>query len=277
MTVSKRCRLAATTPVVLLTLSMSVGLGAAPRAWASSSDPSDATDEPDTVTGQSQDREPDFRFGPPAGWVGVRVSKLFASADGELFDLVRDELTIDQRDFDTPEISLEIGIPAAPRVDFTLDAGFSRASINSEFRNTVDQFDLPITQTTRLTEVPLGGSIRFLVLPRGREIGRFAWVASDFTPYVGAGVGGLWYRFEQQGDFVDFVDDIVFEDRFESSGWGLSSHVFGGASIKINRWLALAMEARYLWSTVQLGRDFVGFDDLNLAGFKITTGLNFTF
>ena len=274
MIVSRRYRPAATGAAGLLTLTLTLilSLGVAPRAWASSSD-----DEPGQVTGQSPDREPDFRFGPPAGWIGVRVSKLFARADSDLFDFVRDELTVDERDFDTPAISLEVGIPVAPRVDVTFDAGFSRASINSEFRDFVDQFDLPITQTTRLSEVPLGASLRFLLLPRGREIGRYAWVASDFTPYVGAGVGGLWYRFEQNGDFVDFVDQAVFEDRFESSGWGLSSHVFGGASIKINRWLGLAMEARYLWSSVQLSRDFVEFDDLDLAGFKITTGLNFTF
>ncbi|MDP6371128.1 MAG: hypothetical protein QF463_02845 [Vicinamibacterales bacterium] len=221
--------------------------------------------------------EPDFRFGPPTGWVGVRLSKLFVRGESELFDFVRDDLTIGKRDFDGPGISFEIGAPIAPRVDMVFDVGYSRASVNSEVREFVDEFDLPIVQTTRLTQVPLGANFRFLLMPRGREVGRFAWVANSFTPYVGAGVGGLWYRFEQEGEFVDFVDLAIFDDYFESSGWGVSSHLFGGASIKINRWLALATEARYIWSSAELGRDFVGFDELDLAGFKITTGLEFKF
>ena len=261
------------TVVTAAALGLALSAGPTQSVWASG-----PADEPDSRRDQiGQGADPDFRFGPPAGWFGVRVSKLFARADGELFDFVRDELTVDEHDFDTPAISFEVGVPVAPRVDLAFDLGFSRASANSEFREFVDELDLPIVQTTRLTEVPIGGSVRVLLLPRGREIGRFAWVASDFTPYVGAGVGGLWYRFEQEGDFVDFVDEAIFRDRFRSQGWGISSHVFGGASVKINRWLALAMEARYMWSSAELGHDFVGFNRLDLAGFKVTTGLDFSF
>ena len=94
---------------------------------------------------------------------------------------------------------------------------------------------------------------------------------------VGAGAGALWYRFEQEGEFVDFVDLTIFPDRFRSASWTLSTHAFAGANVKLTRSVFLAMEARYLWADAQLGLDFVGFDNIDLRGLKVTTGIDFVF
>ena len=76
---------------------------------------------------------------------------------------------------------------------------------------------------------------------------------------------------------MDFVDLTIFADRFRSTSWTLSTHVFGGANIKLTRSVFLAMEARYQWADAGLGLDFVGFDNIDLRGLKITTGIDFVF
>ncbi len=108
------------------------------------------------------------------------------------------------------------------------------------------------------------------------------WEASrgcptSIVPYVGAGGGAHWYKLTQQGDFVDFVDLSVFTDLFESSGWTPSAHVFGGADIKLHRRLYLTVEARYQWTSGDLGADLIDFDPIDLSGLHIGTGINVVF
>jgi hypothetical protein len=87
----------------------------------------------------------------------------------------------------------------------------------------------------------------------------------------------LWYKFEQSGDFVDFVDLSVFADYFSSSGVTPSLHVFGGADVHLYRILFLTTEGRYVWANAKLGQDFVDFDPIDLAGFRLSTGISLMF
>ena len=179
----------------------------------------------------------DFLFGRPRTVVGVSGGWLAASQAGGIFDFTREVLTVNEGDFDTAALRFDAGRAVSPRLDVVAEVGFSRASVASEYRDFVDLDDLPIVQTTELTQVPVGGSLRFWLTPRGREVGRLAWVPNRIAPYVGAGGGARWYRFTQFGDFVDSVDLSIFTDRLESSGWTASGHVFAGASFSLTRHL----------------------------------------
>jgi opacity protein-like surface antigen len=220
---------------------------------------------------------PDFLFSEPNGSIGLRGSWVFARAGSDLFDFVQDQLTIDKGDFRGPGFALDVGIIITPRIEAVFGVEMSRASIGSEYRQFVDNNRLPIEQTTKLSEANLSGSVRFALTPRGRRVSRFAWVPNRFTPYVGAGAGYLWYEFEQVGDFVDFVDLSVFADHFQSSGWTPSAHVFGGLDITVYRRLLFSVEGRYLWAAGELGTDFIDFDPIDMAGARITAGINLLF
>ena len=98
-------------------------------------------------------RDPDFLFGPPRRWVGVRGSWLFAQADSEIFDFTRDLLTIEKNDFDAPVVAFDLGLVIKPRLDAVFAVEFSRASVVSEYREFVDENDVPIAQETGLTQV----------------------------------------------------------------------------------------------------------------------------
>jgi len=230
--------------------------------------------------GASQPEPPasaDFLFGRPATVISVSGGWLASDESGDLFEFVRDELTIDEGDFDGATVRFTIGRALGPRLDALLEAGVSQARIQSEYRDFVEGDDLPITQTTELLRVPVNGSLRFWLVPRGREIGRFAWVPRRVTPYVGAGGGGHWYRFNQFGDFVDFVDLGIFSDRFETGGWTWTGQVFGGVSVQVGKQVFLNLEARQTWASTPPSGDYVGFDTIELGGLRMTGGLEFVF
>jgi len=230
--------------------------------------------------GDQSTGNPDFLFGAPRASVGLRGSWLFARAGSDLFDFVEQTLTIDRKDFNAPTLAADLGIAINPRVDAVFGMDLSHVSVSSEYRHFVDNNRDPIEQQTRLIEVSLTGSIRVAIIPRGRAISRFAWIPSRISPYVGTGGGAVWYQFSQSGDFVDAYappPQPIFSDAFTSKGWTPSAHAFAGVDIKVWRKWFLAAEGRYLWANAQLGRDFQDFDPIDLAGLRLSAGVNVLF
>ena len=222
-------------------------------------------------------QDPDFLFGRPGNSIGVRGQWHIARADSGIFDFTSELLTLEKSDFNAPGIGVDVGFPIASQLDVLVGLEFSRATVASDYRDFVDTDDLPIEQTTSLRQFNLSGSIELAVLRRGREISRYAWVPAAVVPYLGAGGGLLWHRFEQEGDFVDFVDFTIFTERLTSSGWTPSAHVFGGVDIKLTPRLYLSAEVRHLWAQAEMSQDFVGFDDIDLTGLRVTGGVQVLF
>jgi hypothetical protein len=221
----------------------------------------------------------DFLFGAPRGSFGLRGGWLFAHAGGELFGFISDRLTVDKGDFNAPFISTDIGFTLTPRVDIVGGVDLSRTSASSEYRHFAEN-GRPIRQTTYLQEQNLTASVRVALLPRGLAISRLAWVPRRVTPVVGAGAGMMHYALRQAGDFVDedrAAGLAIFTDSLESNGWAPSAHLFGGVDLRIYRGLMLSVEGRYLWSKGPVREDFVGFEPIDLAGFRLSTGINVLF
>ncbi len=219
----------------------------------------------------------DFLFGVPKASFAARGGWSVAGAKSEIFEFVQDQLTVEKGDFNAPVWILDFAYRINPRLDAMFRFGYCGASVDSESRDYVDQDDNPILQTTELKKVPLTGNVKFYLMPRGREISRFAYVPESFVPYVGGGGGLLWYRFRQVGDFVDFDDMSIFPDTFNSVGWAPTLNIFGGVDIKLSPRLFLAVEASYDWAKSDMGEDFVDFDPIDLSGFALTAGLQVVF
>lgn len=225
-------------------------------------------------------KNPDFLFGRPDGSIGIRGNWVFSRAGSDWYDFVTNKLTVDRSDFNGPEFAFDVGFTLKPRLDVVAGVDVSNASTRSEYRDFVDNNRLPIEQQTELRGTTITGSVKYALIPRGREVGSVAWVPSTIVPYVGAGGGAHWYRLRQVGDFVDEGPGgglEVFTDLFESSGWKPSVHVFGGADFKLHRRIYLTVEARYQWTKGDFGPDFISFDPIDLSGLHIGTGVNFIF
>src|SRR5438105_7858907 len=189
-----------------------------------------------------------FLFRPPNGSVSIRTGLDRASAGSDLFTFVTDQLTVTRNDFNAVTFALDVDYRLSRRVDVVFGFGSSRTVTKSEFRHWVDNNRQPIEQTTEFNRVPLTASVKAYLMPAGRSIGHFAWIPARIAPYVGAGGGVMWYRFQQQGDFIAFDTLKVFTDSFDSNGWTPTVHALGGVEVSLGSRLAIATEARYEWA-----------------------------
>ena len=232
---------------------------------------------PLTSVANAQEEQPDFLFGAPRGAFSIRGGYLIASANSDIYEFLSKDLTIESSDFNALVFGIDIALAVHPRLDVLLGFEYGRAAVDSEFREFEEDNGAPITQTTELRTVPVTGSIKLYLTPRGREISRFAYLPSKARPYLGAGAGLIWYRLTQIGDFVDFADLSIFPGEFQSGAWGTETHVFGGLDLRLSPKWYLSLEGRYVWADADLSEDFVGFDPIDLNGLRITVGFSYSF
>lgn len=218
-----------------------------------------------------------FLFGRPRASLTLRGGYDRPFARGTLFDDTVDRLTLGRSAFGGAALNAELAIALSPRFDLAFSGGYAGSSRNSEFRRFVDDDDLPITQTTTLRRVPLGAALKAYLAPRGREIGRYAWVPARVAPFVGAGGGAVYYRFGQQGSFVDFQTLHVFDTEYGSSGWAPAGFAFGGADWTLSTRLVVSGEVRYTAARGTLGGDYAPYDRINLSGASANVGLGVRF
>lgn len=246
----------------------SIGISLPERAFAQEPDESN---EPARA---QPTRAPDFYFVEPMISFGLRGGWAFNRSQGQIFDFLTELLTLDRSDFDGPALAIDSSIRLAPRLDAVVGVEVSGSETESEYRDYVDELDLPIRQKTRLIQVPITFSLKVYPIGRGRKIGHYAWVRSTFVPYLGGGLGATWYELVQSGDFVDFQNLGIFTGRFESTGWSFAGHVFLGFDIKLTKHIGLVVESRYYWANAKLGQDFIGFDSIELDGARAMVGFS---
>ena len=216
-----------------------------------------------------------YLFHQPEGRLTIRGGYDHANAGSDVFAQSIDALTINKRDFSSLTLGAEAGFAISSRLELSVDVSYSHAGKGSEFRHFIDNNNKPIEQKTSFERVPLTANLRFYLTEPGRSIGTLAWIPNKVVPWIGAGGGMMYYRFLQQGDFVDFKTSNVFPSSFESSDWTGTFQGMGGADISLSPHVALRADARYVWATAQLSRAFSGFDRIDLSGVQGTLGLTY--
>lgn len=215
-----------------------------------------------------------FMFRHPVGSIAIRGGFNIPVARSEIFSFTIEQLTHSRSDFNSWTGGADIALWLSPRLDLVLTGLYAGERTDTEFRNWIDNNNLPIRQYTTFERVPVVIGLRRYFKPRGRAIGRFAWVPERLTAYAGGGLGATWYRFRQQGDFVDFTTLRVFPDEFESKGLGLTAAAFAGGELALSQLFSLTSELRYSFASAGMSRDFVDFDPIDLSGFFFTIGMS---
>ncbi len=229
------------------------------------------------VGARAQDGGTGYLFATPRNSFTIRTGYDVAMANSDLFSYSRSTFTLGKSDFSSPTIATELGVQLNPSLDAVLGLGYSRASAQSEYRDYLDNNNLPIQQSTDFTRIPLTVSLKAYLAPRGRTVGRYAWVPERVAPFVGAGVGTMWYSFRQGGDFIDYSTLNVNHDVLQTSGWAPMASVFAGSDFTITPGMALTTELRYSVAQGASGNDYVGFHRIDLSGMALTAGLTFRF
>lgn len=218
-----------------------------------------------------------FLFGQPRATLTVRGGYDRPFARGALFDDAVDQLTLNRSSFGGASIDGEFAVRLSPRLDLAFSGGFASSSRGSETRRFTGTDDLPINQTTSLRRAPLGVGVKAYLVPRGREVGRFAWIPARFAPFVGAGGGVEYYRYSQSGSFVDFNSLAVFDQDFVSSGWAPAAYAVAGADWSLTPRLLVSGAVRYTAARGSLSGDYSAFDRINLSGATANIGLGVRF
>lgn len=227
------------------------------------------------ATGHTQVTGSGFLFREPTQTISLRTGWAAASAGSDIFAFTSEQLTLDRGDFSSMALDADIAFRVAPRTRLVFSLGVAGMRKKSEFREWEDNNRLPIEQTTSFSRVPVTVGVRQYLTSPGRAIGRFVWIPAKLTPYLGAGGGMMYYRFHQDGDFVDFQSLVVFRSQFSSDGWTPTANVLAGLEYSLGTRTALTLETRYLWSRAELSGDFVGFDRIDLSGLNTTAGFTF--
>ena len=217
-----------------------------------------------------------YLFHRPDVTLSVRGGYSRADAKSDVFDEVTSNLTLDRGDFSGLTLGGDLAVHVGNRVDVVFAGGYSRSNHKSEFRDFVDNNDLPIEQTTTFERIPVTANLRFNLSQPGRTIGSLAWIPNRIVPYVGAGVGAMRYRFRQDGDFVDFNTNAVFSSVLDSEGWALLGQAMAGVDYNFSPRLGLSLDARYMHAKGELdAARYKGYDKLDLSGTAATIGLSF--
>lgn len=222
----------------------------------------------------------DYRFRAPVATLTVHGGLAMPRARSELFSFTTQELTLARSDFVAGSFGADLALMLGDRMDLVLGVVRDQSLNDSEFRDWVDNNDLPIEQTTRFLRQPFTAGIRYHFAERGRSVGSYAWIPTRFVPFVGIGAGLMRYEFEQAGDFIDMATLDVFSDRFLEEGWSPVLQGSAGASWNLNPYLQVVGEFRYLRARGDAGGsgdDFQGFGRLDLSGLSTMFGLSLRF
>jgi opacity protein-like surface antigen len=234
--------------------------------------------------GEGTEEEPlprlDFQFDEPKMSLGFRGGWAFNRSNGEIYDFLTDQLTLSNSDFDAPAFTLDVSRRLNSWLDVVFGVEYTGRKQKSEDRHFTEMNGNPISQKTRLSQVPLTLSLKIYPIGRGKQVGQYAWIRKAVVPYIGGGIGGTWYELKQKGDFVDIGDpnvngdEFIFSDVFTSDDWAFAQHAFAGLDIKLTRSLGLILEGRYYWADADVQGDYVGFNPIDLDGARVMIGFN---
>lgn len=222
---------------------------------------------------RAQDSGDGFLFRTPRVTLGVRAGYAGAAAQSQIFDDALDFFTVNRGDFGGALFGAEAAFRVNERVDVALTFTSSSSSTVSEYRDWVGDDDLPIRQETTFTRRPFTATLKYFLVDRGRSVSRFAWIPRRFAPYLGGGGGVMRYEFAQEGEFVDYQDLAIFEDRFSSEGTAWTTHLLGGVQMSLSPRIVLDLGGRYEWASHEMGIDWLDYDPIDLSGFQVSVGL----
>jgi hypothetical protein len=228
-------------------------------------------------TATSAQGGPGFLFSRPRVSIGLRTGYTLPRISSPLFDEARARFNLNRFDFDAPYLGGEIAARVGERWDLALGVGWAQAESRSHYRNWVEEVGtqrLEIEQENRFQTVSATIGGRYYFSDRGRTIGRFAWVPSRITPFVGFGGGVTWYELEQAGDFVVEDTGEIFADELTTDGAGATAYAGLGADLSLGKQLYLSAEARYLLANGGVRGQYADYDGIDLSGLQLITGIS---
>jgi hypothetical protein len=214
---------------------------------------------------------------PSAAWAGgldLRLGAFLPAANSNLFDDDQSLYFVQKSDFNGFTGGAEYNVEIARSVELGFDVNGYGRTIDTSYRDYTRPDGSEIYQTLHLEIVPFGVSIR--LVPTGRR--------TKIAPYLAAGPDLFYWKYEEYGDLIDFVDPTfpIYSDHFVSDGVAFGGHVAAGLRYYVNRDFAVVVEGRYQYAKADMGGDFAPneaglVNRIDLSGTSVTVGLHVRF
>ena len=196
------------------------------------------------------------------GAFNFRFGGFFPSGSSDFWEYKESNFTLDHSDFNGPTGGVGYTASINNYFEFDVNADFYYGSSRSADRFITDQFGSTILHDSRLAIFPV--TVGFRVLPAGRYARRGTegkhYVRRP-VPYIGAGIGMEYWRYEEEGDFA-FLDASsptglsVFFDRRQDSGLEFEKHAMLGIEFPVSPEWNLNFELRQSWAEATVNSGF---------------------
>jgi hypothetical protein len=197
--------------------------------------------------------------------LNFKVGLFNPSLQSDLWEINMENLVFDKEDLQGQFYALEYEQFMGRNLSFSVEAGYYTKDHYSFYRDYEYDDGSEIEQNVALQFGSL--EVGFKLYPMGHR--------SKFAPYVGAGGGVYYWKYEQWGDFIDFENDTVDEGEYvETSAY---SPGFNGKAGFVFRWVrsfGISAEVRYQYLKGNLSSFFEGFEKLDMSGVSINIGFH---
>jgi hypothetical protein len=208
------------------------------------------------------------------GAFNFRLGAFFPSGNGDFWTANEAAFTLDSSDFIGPITGVGYNAAITNYFEFDANADFYTSTVQSADRYYVDLDGFPIYHDTRLLSFPFSVGVR--VLP----IGRFARRGAEGeryvrhpVPYLGGGIGAVYWQYTEEGDFVASDLSIVY-DRLTASGLAFEWYAMLGIEFPVSPIWNITLEVRQTWADATPGGTFyyVNPGSLDLGGTSVFIG-----
>jgi hypothetical protein len=180
----------------------------------------------------------------------------------------KNAFAFDIEDFDSVTVGGEWLVALGNHAEAGLGLGIYSDSVDSVYRDLVNEDFSEIEQEFKLRIVPFTATFRFLPLGRNAAV----------QPYIGGGVGLFRWRYTETGEFVDDFDSTtIFRDTFVGECGAVGPVILGGVRFPLGSW-DIGGEIRYQDAEGELPAD-QGFSGtkIDLKGFNYLVTFNVRF
>ncbi len=179
-----------------------------------------------------------------------------------------DPLLFEIEDFDGFVINGEWLVGLGDYLEAGVGVGYYQKTVPSIYAFLEHPGGAEIEQDLKLRMVPVTATVRFL--PIGRR---------GVTPYVGAGIGAINWRYSESGEFVDPSNDETFRATYVAKGWAAGPVILAGLRFPVADAFTIGGEARWQKAEGDTDREESGLlgDKVDLGGWSAAVTFHFRF
>ncbi len=208
-----------------------------------------------------------------------RLGGFFPSGGGELWNKNEQIFTLDTSHFNDAAIGFSYihGITNNFELGFNVDWYDSTAGSYDKGFDLAP--DLHPAHDTELQLSPVTVDFRFLPMGRYSYRGRGQHPVHQVVPFFGAGVGLLFWSYDERGYFIyQNTDTGAYENQYadlRDDGSTFEAHVLAGIEVPMSPSWNLLFEGRYSWADAHVNNAYVAASELASQNLKLDGAYGF--